>query len=333
MDPLSDVLSLLRPRSYTFGGMDVGYPWSVGFGWHRGIKCYALHSGAGWLSVEGLGEPVRLTAGDCFLLTHGRPFVLTSDLSLEPLDALRFMQGRMNGTVRTFNGGGDCFMVGGHFLLEGPAAGFLLEVLPPVVHLRHESDRASLRWSLDRLRQELREPQPGGLLLAQHLTSMMLIQALRLHLNEGSGRGWLAGLADPQIGKALGALHARPAQRWTLQGLAAEAGMSRSVFAERFRELVGASPIDYLARWRMLLAADRLRTSTDAIATVALAVGYESESAFGTAFRRIMGRSPRRYARESGVEEVPLSAAAPPLAPSQEPHAAPLAPDLVPLAG
>ncbi|GGG95634.1 AraC family transcriptional regulator [Silvibacterium dinghuense] len=303
MDPLSDVLSLLRPRSYTFGGMDIGKPWSVSFGRHQGIKCYALYSGECWLTVDGISEPTHLVAGDCFLLTHGRPFVLTSDLTLPPVDVVQYFSRPANGTVRTFHGGGDCFSVGGHFLLDGPAAGFLLEVLPPVVHLRSEQDRASLRWSLDRMRQELRNPQPGGLLLTQHLASMMLIQALRLHLNEGTGTGWLAGLADAQIGQALRVLHGRPAHRWTLHELAAEARMSRSSFAQRFRELVGASPIDYLARWRMLLAADRLRTTTDSIAAIAFGLGYESESAFSTAFRRIMGSSPRRYARDGLISD------------------------------
>ena len=181
----------------------------------------------------------------------------------------------------------------------GKHAGILLGVLPPIVHIRKESDKAALRWSLERMRQELREPQPGGFLVAQHLAYMMLVQALRLHLAEGlkGGVGWLFALADKQMSAAINAMHDDPAHRWTLQELAKRAGMSRSTFALKFKETVGASPIEYLTRWRMLLAGDRLTNSSDPISVIALSLGYESESAFSTAFKRIMGCSPRQYGR------------------------------------
>ena len=121
-------------------------------------------------------------------------------------------------------------------------AGILLGVLPPIVHIRKESDKAAMRWSLERMMQELREPQPGGFLVAQHLAYMMLVQALRLHLAEGlrSGVGWLFALADKQMSAAINAMHDDPAHRWTLQKLAVRAGMSRSTFALKFKETVGA---------------------------------------------------------------------------------------------
>ncbi len=108
--------------------------------------------------------------------------------------------------------------------------------------------------------QELREPQPGSFLVLQHLAHMMLVQALRAHLAEGlsGGVGWLFALADEQIGPAINAMHDDPAYPWTLQELAERVGMSRSGFAAKFKETVGATPIDYLTRWRMLLAGDRL---------------------------------------------------------------------------
>jgi len=167
------------------------------------------------------------------------------------------------------------------------------------VHIRKESDKAAMRWSLERMRQELREGQPGGFLMAQHLAHLMLLQALRLHLAEGSagGVGWLFALADKHIGAAIAAIHEAPAHRWTLQALAELAGMSRSTFALRFKETVGKSPMEYLTRWRMMLAGDRLMHSSDPISIIALSLGYESESAFSTAFKRVMGCSPRQYSR------------------------------------
>jgi AraC-like DNA-binding protein len=300
MDPLSDVLSLLKPRSYVSGGFDVGGRLSVRFGEHEGIKCYAVVSGEIWLAVEGVSEPVRLKTGDCFLLPRGWPFLLATDLTAPPVEALSILAtARRIGGVVTVNGGGDCLVVGGHFALSGEHAGMLLGILPPIVHIRKESDKAAMRWSLERMRRELREGQPGGFLMAQHLAHLMLLQALRLHLAEGSagGVGWLFALADKHIGAAIAAIHDEPAHRWTVQALAGRAGMSRSTFALRFKETVGKSPMEYLTRWRMMLAGDRLMHSSDPISAITLSLGYESESAFSTAFKRVMGCSPRQYSR------------------------------------
>ena len=299
MDPLSDVLSLLKPRSYNSGGFDAGGEWSIEYPQHDGIKCFAVVSGECWLSVEGVPNPVRVKEGDCFLLPSGRPFRAASDLALTPLDVSTIYSTKRAGGIVSWNGGGDFFLVGGHFDLTRNQAGILLGVLPPIVHLRKESDKAALRWSLERMSQELRDPQPGGFLVAQHLAHMMLVQALRLYLAEGlsGGVGWLFALADKQMSAAIHCMHDDPAHSWTIQKLAERAGMSRSAFALKFRETVGASPIEYLTRWRMLLAGDKLVNSSDPISVISLSLGYESEAAFSTAFKRLMGCSPRQYSR------------------------------------
>ena len=177
----------------------------------------------------------------------------------------------------------------------------LLGSLPPIVHIRKESDKAAMRWSLERMKEELRDPQPGGSLIAQQLAYMMLIQALRLHLADGAGRGvgWLFALADKQMSAAITCMHDDPGHPWTLQKLAERVGMSRSIFALRFKETVGSTPMEYLTRWRMLLAGDRLKNSDDSISVIALSLGYESESAFGKAFKRVMGSSPKQYSRRA----------------------------------
>jgi AraC-like DNA-binding protein len=325
LDPLSDVLSLLKPHTYVAGGFDVGGSTSIQFGHHDGIKCYAIESGHGWLIVEGIAEPLRLTAGDCFLLPHGRPFVLTTDLSAPPTDFRTFLACKpvlSEGRLALINGGGQCCVLGGHFAFTGRHARILLDVLPTVAHIRHESDKSAMRWSLDRMRQELSKPRPGSFLVVQHLAHMMLVQALRLHLAEGPQAepetrvGWLFALADPQIGVAIQAMHSKPAHRWTLQDLAEVAGMSRSSFAQRFKETVGSSPMDYLAQWRMLVASDKLANTRSSIAEIAQSLGYESESAFSTAFKRTMGCSPRQYAR--GCPPVPASPIRPVPAPQLE---------------
>jgi AraC-like DNA-binding protein len=299
MDPLSDILSLLKLRSYISGGFDAGGDWAVAFARHEGIKLYAVITGECWLTVEGSSEPVHAKAGDCFLLPRGRPFRIATDLGLAPVDASTIYMGVRDGGVRTYNGGGDFFSVGGHFALAGPEADVLLGMLPPIVCVHKEADKEVLRWCLDRMRQELREPQPGGFLVAQQLATMLLVQALRLHLAEGpaSGVGWLFALADKRLATAINAMHAEPERRWTVQALAEQAGMSRTTFAVKFKETVGNAPMDYLTRWRMLRAGDRLAHSSDPVGAIALSLGYESESAFSTAFSRVMGCSPRQYGR------------------------------------
>ena len=299
MDPLSDVLSLLRPRTYSSGGFDAGGEWSIQFPRYDGIKCYAVVSGDCWLLVEDIPDPVWLRKGDCILLPTNRSFRVASDLKLTPVNVKTLLSLPLNGRIASCNGGGDCFIVGGHFTLSGDHAGILLGMLPAIVHLRKERDRTELRWSLGRMNRELRAQRPGGLLVAQHLAHMMLVQAIRLYV-EGSPRdgvGWLLALADKQLSGAMAAMHGDPARDWTLQMLAECAGMSRTIFAARFKETVGSTVMEYLVRWRMLLAGDRLKNSHASVSAIALQLGYESESAFSKAFRRVMGCSPRQYSR------------------------------------
>jgi len=297
MDPLSDILALMKPQVYVSGGFAVLGDVAISFPKHRGIKCYAMLAGECWLVVEGAPEPVLLQAGDCFILPRGLPFRLATDLLLEPVlysDA-RARLGMTNEAPGVTPGAR--YMAGGHFALTGSHAEMLLQSLPPIIHIRRETDKAAMRWSLERLREELRDPQPGSSLIAQQLAYTMLIQALRLHLADASStsRGWLSALSDKHMSLAIASMHNDPGYPWTLQGLAERVGMSRSVFALRFRETVGATPMEYLVRWRMLLAADRLKNSSDGLSAIARSLGYTSESAFGKAFRRVMGRSPRQY--------------------------------------
>ena len=309
MDPLSDVLSLLKLRSYASGGFEAGGDWSIRFDKHPGVKCYAVVSGECWLSVEGVSDAIRVKAGDCFLLPKGWPFRLTSELSLPTVDALTIFPAVKTGGVTCYNGGKDFLSIGGHFALTGDHAGILSGLLPPIVYIADESDKAVLRWCVEGMRQELRHPQPGSFLVAQQLATILLVQALRIHLAEGrkGGVGWLFALADKRMAAAMFAMHSEPARRWTLQLLAERAGMSRTVFALKFKETVGQSAMDYLTRWRMLLAGDQLENSNLSLSNIAEGLGYESDSAFSTAFKRVMGSTPRQYANRSGIEVLSAS--------------------------
>jgi AraC-like DNA-binding protein len=298
------MLSLLRVRSYMSGGFDAGGNWSLHFDQHAGIKFYAVVSGECWISVDGVSDPVHVKSGDCFLLPRGRAFRIASDMSVTPLNAAIFLSTAQNGRINLYNGGGQFFSVCGHFELVGDHADILLGVLPPIVHIDKDTDKAILRWCVDQMMHELREARPGNSLVIEHLSHMMLVQALRLHMEEGpnGGPGWLFALADGQVSAAIKAMHADPSRRWSVQSLADAAAMSRTAFSLKFKRMVGTAPMEYLTHWRMLLAADRLSNSDDPISVISASLGYESESAFSTAFKRVMRSSPREYSRRRSLQ-------------------------------
>ena len=305
MDPLSEVLSLLKPRSYITAGFDAGGTWALTLDDLAGrIKCYAVVRGSCWLSMESLEHPLQLHAGDCFVLPSGRPVTVGSSPGVAPMRASEVLDPNRSGEIVTYNGGGDIYLIGSRFEVSGRHAEVLLQTMPPLLLVKTSGDRERLRLSIEHMMEEFREARPGSSLIAQQLAQMMLVQALRLYLSEQpiNDVSWLAALVDPQLSAAIAAIHADPALAWTVQELAARAGMSRSMFAERFRERTGETPIAYLARWRMMLAGEKLVGGRDKLTRIASSLGYESEHAFNTAFKRVMGVSPRRYARAAQRE-------------------------------
>jgi AraC-like DNA-binding protein len=177
----------------------------------------------------------------------------------------------------------------------------LLAALPPVIHLPAAGQQASSGWLGTVLNIAVRESgsaRAGTENILARLSELMFVEAIRRYIESlpSAGSGWLAGLRDPIVGQALGALHAQPAEPWTVESLARAAAASRSVLAERFTELVGHPPMQYLALWRMQLAS-RFLAEGRHVASVASAVGYESEAAFSRAFKKLVGQAPARFAR------------------------------------
>lgn len=300
MDPLSEMLALLKPRSYITAGFDAGGSWALLLDDLAGrIKCYAVLKGECWLSMEEVGGPLRLKAGDCFVLPTGCRALIASDLKAEPKLASQTLDPNRSGEVISYNGGGDVFLVGSRFEVSGRHAEVMLQTLPPLIRVEASNDRTKLRLYIELMMDELRDARPGAFQVAQNLSHMMLAQALRLFLESSpDGVGWFAALADPRLSQAIKAIHSDPSYAWTLEELARKAGMSRTSFAQYFRERVGETPISYLARWRMMSAGAKLKQGKETIAEISISLGYSSEQAFNTAFKRIMGQSPRRYARD-----------------------------------
>jgi AraC-like DNA-binding protein len=144
---------------------------------------------------------------------------------------------------------------------------------------------------------ETANKRAGSQCILNRLSELMFVEVIRLHMDQlaQNNTGWLAGLRDPLVGRALMLLHARPSHAWTLEELASEAGASRSALADRFADLVGWPPIQYLTQWRMQIAAKRLTDPSVKVAVVAYEVGYESEAAFSRAFKKLVGRSPSQW--------------------------------------
>jgi AraC-like DNA-binding protein len=304
MDPLSSVLSLMKPRNTLAAELAAGETWAVAFdALPQAIKTGAVLSGSCRLTVAACGPALRLGPGDCFLLPRGRPFALASDPSVPAQPA---------GTVFDGTGRGGMTRIGltdgqlpatrilsTRFELSGAQARFLLAMFPPVVIVREASGSAVLPWAIARILKEVQTPNPGSDLMVEYLAHLMLVEALRLHLSgtQVVPAGWLAALSDRYLGQVLQAVHENPAQRWSVESLARLAGLSRSSFAARFKAVLGAAPMEYLTQWCMAVATERLVRGGESVSRVAQAVGYDSEASFSASFKRVMGQPPGRYAR------------------------------------
>jgi AraC-like DNA-binding protein len=302
VDPLSDVLALLRPHDCIAAGLDAGGDWSIRYAPHAGLKCIGVQTGGCWLTMEGLRERVWLGEGDCVMLPHGKAFVLSARVGSLGDAAETVHSAPSHGDTAVLGDGGDFFMTGARFLLSGLASEMLMATLPDVIVIRAaDTDGTAsvetVRWAITRIADELRLRRPGCASSIEHLSHVLLIELMRRHLEEGQeGQiGWTAALADPFIRRALTAMHRDLSSPWTVATLAERAGLSRTAFAVRFARRVGQTPMSYMTLWRMLWAARRLDRDGATVAEAAAEVGYASESAFTVAFKRTLGKTPRRF--------------------------------------
>jgi AraC-like DNA-binding protein len=322
MDPLSDVFSLLKVQAVLSARLEAAGPWAMWFPPYRHIKFGGVIEGPRWVWIDGQTSPLKLEEGDFYMLTNGMPYCFASDVHAELLDGYTVFAEHQcaDGVVRYGSGLPRTVGTGGRFVFDSDSSRMLLDLLPPIVHIRASSPHARpLRAALELISFETADKRPGMSTMAGSLANIVLVNILRAYIaSETRPIGWLGALGDPQIGRALGMMHGDISRKWRVDELAAEVGMSRTTFAERFRKRVGTPPLEYLTHWRMAIARDALRTEHGTLATISARIGYDSETAFGLAFKKMFGQSPGRYrtlAREA------LDHAATPLADAAEPDA------------
>jgi len=256
-----------------------------------------------WLSVEGMEDPIPLTGGDCFLLAPRTSFILRDHPKTRPRSFCEVAP-KGNSNVAYYGGGGaPTTIVSGFLTFDCATLRSITQLLPKLILIKaDQAQTLALHTTLRLLASEMEVQSPGSEVVANRLAEVLFIQTLRAHIASGAEsckRGWLRAIFDPQIGAALRAVHANVNNLWTVESLAEAAGMSRSSFAARFKELVGQTPLDYVTEWRMQKAILLLRQDDKKLVDVAQTVGYESDAAFSKAFKRLVGVTPGEYRRNA----------------------------------
>jgi AraC-like DNA-binding protein len=280
------------------------------------VSYHILTRGGCWAGLRD-ALPERFETGDVLVVPHGDAYYLadspSSQAAYGPEEAVAFLRGMAAGELPSVvsEGGEDGELtqfICGFLGCDRAPLNPILDALPRMMHLRaasHGADR--MRYLIDFALCELREPSSGSPGVLLRLAELMFVEVVRLHLETmpGAQTGWLAGLHDPLVARALSLLHGAPQRPWTLAALAEQTGSSRSVLAERFARFVGQPPMHYLTQWRMQ-SAIRLLAEPGArkVAAVAEAVGYESEAAFSRAFKKCVGIAPGEW-RQRGWDEAP----------------------------
>ncbi len=320
-DALSDVLRTVRLTGAIFFDVAAKAPWvaeqppremilpKILPGAEHLIAYHVVTEGRCFANIVG-GEPIAVEAGEVIVFTNGDPHVMSSSpgMRADPVapDALDAVTASQLPFFMNYGGDGptSAKLVCGFLACDAQPFNPLLDNLPPVIKVGNPQG-SDARWLGQFIRLatiESADKRAGGESVLAKLSELMFIEVVRRHLEAlpPEQTGWLAGLRDPFVGKALSLMHGGPARNWTIEELAKDVGLSRSVLAERFADLVGMPPMHYLAKWRMQIASGILSGGNANIATVAAEIGYGSEAAFSRAFKKMVGVTPSAWRRRLG---------------------------------
>ena len=318
MDVLSEVLKAVRLDGALFYNGEFSAPWCFRSPASRAVAPYLspdsghviifhlLTEGRGYVHIEGEGRPVPLNAGDIIIFPHGDPHLMGNGPAVRAVDMAKELE-RISSQglkISRVGGGGEITkFICGYMACEPQLSQVFLGGLPPVLKINIRND-ASGQWLEDSIRYSVGSAdisKPGSAAVIAKLSEVLFVEALRRYiaLLPQEQTGWLAGVRDPEVGKALALLHRKPSHPWTIASLANDVGTSRSVLAERFRLYLSETPIAYLTRWRLQLGAQMLKSMSSSVAQIAAEVGYESEPAFNRAFKREFGLPPARFRNQA----------------------------------
>jgi len=299
IDPLGEVLHLLRLTGTLYSRADLTAPWAIDLpAFQDCMMFHVVTAGQCWLFVDD-EEPRLLQQGSLALVPHGNGHSIrrSPDDKPVPLFDIPVEQISNRYEIMNYGGGGELTQLTcGVVRFDHVAGKQLMELLPRVLQINSWSNDEGnwLQSTLRFIAHEARTLQPGGETVITHLADILIIQAIRSWINSApeAKQGWLAALRDSHVGQALALIHREPEKNWTVASLAKAVGMSRSGFSARFTNLLGESVMRYLTHWRMQLAHQQLQQTTDSLSILADRTGYQSEAAFCRAFKRVFGVSP-----------------------------------------
>ena len=302
-DVFTEVMEVLRVRGALMAQVHARAPWGLRLPQNLGASFHAITVGSCWIRV-GTQAPRELVAGDVVLLPRGTPHTVSSGpkVAAQPWDRAAKQRARSASGDIVLNGtGASTQFICAAYDYDHDVAHPLLGLLPPVLVCseRDTPETSPLSSTLRLLRHELASGESGGPAIVNRLIDILFVQLVRAWVagSDASNASWLSALSDPIVARALAVMHGAPASPWTVETLADEVNVSRATLARRFVRLVGETPLSYLTRWRMDLAARHLRDTDDAVGAIARQVGYASEFAFSRAFSRARGDAPGRYRR------------------------------------
>jgi AraC-like DNA-binding protein len=306
IDPLGEALHFLRMSGVFYCRSEFSSPWALALPpFENCVMFHMVTAGECWVDVEG-ADTYLLRPGELALVPHGAGHRLLSAPGLTAsklFDLERDQVSERYEILRHGGGGAPSTTICGVVQFDNPAARQLVRLLPPLITVSGWGSAPETEWIHSTLRlmaDEARESRAGGEAVITRLADILVIQAIRAWIarDPAAKTGWLGALHDPQIGRAIASVHRSPRTPWTLESLAADVGMSRSAFAERFTQLVGEPAMRYVLRWKMQTALSWLKDDHLSVGQAATRLGYESEAAFSRAFKRVVGVSPGTARRQ-----------------------------------
>ncbi len=299
MDALSTVLEATRLRSVVYSKFALAAPWGLDVIQDENSQFWRLVSGSCIVGSPD-GRIIELVEGDLVFVPHGSAHWIADKSTSLRMQSPEFVKARRAGTP-VFNSGGDVTtLIAGHFEFDYQPLHPFLKDLPPIIHIRQyvTENQLLLKQVTQLMLEELNNERPGSSVMLKNLSEIMFINIIRAYLEQAVlDTGFLSALNDPRISKALKLMQDSPQNDWTLESLASEIGMSRSVFFNQFKKLVHETPLSYLTNWRIRQAQKLLMTDNSNISVIAANVGYQSESAFNRIFKSKMGQTPAKYRR------------------------------------